>query len=162
MEHLSKEEIAWIAGIYEGEGSCSLNKGRAFSVSIVMTDIDIMDRFFALVKVGSLSEVTNTGKGNKSYKRWSASSIDGIVFLETILSWLGERRKAKAEEAIYNWKNNRKQSVPSDTHCIHGHEFTEENTLLQAKLSYRLCRQCTRDAQTRYNHKKRGLPKSQK
>lgn len=39
------------------------------------------------------------------------------------------------------------------THCIHGHEFTDENTLAQP--SGRLCRECKRVASIEYRQRKK-------
>lgn len=42
----------------------------------------------------------------------------------------------------------------SKTHCVHGHEFTPENTIRRG--SYRACRECGRRAVRAYMRKKRG------
>ncbi len=47
-----------------------------------------------------------------------------------------------------------RQPAQSATHCIHGHEFTAENTIRRGYLA-RQCRECGRIAQRKYNQKKR-------
>ncbi len=41
------------------------------------------------------------------------------------------------------------------THCIHGHEFTTENTILRSSGS-RTCRECNRAMSRNYQRRKRG------
>lgn len=42
------------------------------------------------------------------------------------------------------------------THCPQGHEYTEENTYV-SKRGSRTCRTCQKEAQVRYQNKKKGL-----
>ncbi len=43
------------------------------------------------------------------------------------------------------------------THCIHGHEFTPENTIHPKHLPHgRLCRECKRANQRRYHHARKA------
>lgn len=41
------------------------------------------------------------------------------------------------------------------THCVHGHEYTEANTLLNSE-GWRYCRTCNREAARRYWRRKNG------
>lgn len=157
MNDLTEAEVAWLAGIYEGEGSCAISKtGRAINVTVTMTDFDIIERLHALTGLGSVSGPFARGD-NKPYKTWQVSSIDAVTFLETIKPWLGMRREARAVEAIDNWRNNRTQSVPSDTHCIHGHEFTPENTYVyrdkRNRSHGRSCKTCIAVAAKKWRDK---------
>jgi len=49
--------------------------------------------------------------------------------------------------------SRRKEWARTRTHCFRGHEFTSENILI--KKRQRSCRQCERDANTRYRQRKR-------
>jgi hypothetical protein len=42
------------------------------------------------------------------------------------------------------------------THCVHGHEFTSENTLLKGRRRWRICRTCRRIDAARRQAKKRS------
>ncbi len=45
------------------------------------------------------------------------------------------------------------------THCIHGHEYTPENTYVSpGRPGSRECRKCNRDATARWTAKRRGAP----
>lgn len=48
-----------------------------------------------------------------------------------------------------NWRR------AATTHCVHGHEYTPENTLLNG-YGWRYCRECNREAARRYQAKLRG------
>lgn len=58
-------------------------------------------------------------------------------------------------EAVTNAVNIARGARGSQTHCKHGHEFTEENTYF-AERGERVCRTCNRDRQRRYVARKSG------
>lgn len=153
MNDLTESEIAWLAGLYEGEGNCHIGKGRLITVSIRMTDFDIIDRLAILTGVGQLlGPYDNNRKDRgpcKPIKRWNANGGDAVDFLEVIRPWLGQRRGERADQAIHNWKTNRGRADSRDTHCIHGHEYTEE-TVYTYKDGGRGCRICRREAGRKY------------
>jgi hypothetical protein len=120
---MNEAEVAWLAGIYEGEGSCTITTGRAIRVEIVMTDQDIVNRVQALTGFGSVNTLAQRNEKYKTAYRWSIGSIGAVTFLQTILPWLGERRSERAKNAIDNWTNNKKQSSKGDSECIHGHAY---------------------------------------
>jgi len=150
LKDLTEAQVAWLAGIYEGEGSCSIQgTGRAFAVTITMTDGDIINRVFELTGIGSVRTFQR-----KEYKRcyiWAVSSINAVNFLETILEWLGERRASKAKEAINNWKVNKKQASKNDTMCIRGHSFDPPNK----RNKNGTCYTCALGWRAKYRAKKR-------
>lgn len=41
------------------------------------------------------------------------------------------------------------QILPRITHCVNGHEYTEENTYYNARGKYRQCRKCDKDGKRR-------------
>ncbi len=47
-----------------------------------------------------------------------------------------------------------RQPAQSKTHCLHGHEFTDENTIRRG-FRARQCRECGRISQRKYQSKKR-------
>ncbi len=151
MNELAPEQAAWLAGIYEGEGSCAITKGRAIRVEIVMTDRDIIERVSALTGLGSVRSVAQRSRDYKSAWRWSIGSHDAVVFLQAILPWLGSRRAARAEEAIENWTTNKKQSSTGDTTCINGHDYNAPNN---KRTKYGTCHLCNLEASRRYRQKR--------
>lgn len=151
MKELTPAEVAWLAGIYEGEGTCSITRGRAIRVEIVMTDQDIVDRIQDLTGLGSVRSLSLRGEKHKQAWRWSIGSADAVAFLEAIMLWLGERRKGRAIAAITNWKTNRKQSTSSDTECVRGHVY---DGVHNRRTKYGTCHLCNLEASRRYREKK--------
>jgi hypothetical protein len=152
LKELTDTQVAWLAGIYEGEGSCSIQKkGRAFAVSVMMADEDIVNRIFNLTGIGSVNICRHKNPEHKLYHRWSVSSIGAVEFLEKIIDWLGCRRSEKAKEAINNWRTNRKSATRNDASCIYGHSFDPPNK----RNKNGSCYLCSLAARGRWRDKKR-------
>lgn len=112
----SNEEIAWLAGIFEGEGSWS---GTQLALS--MTDRDIVERVAALLgskvngpyetrrRVGPDEYVSTRRDGKGSYKpAWRttmrrAETLSALV--PRLWPWLGSRRRAQILERLpgFGW-----------------------------------------------------------
>jgi len=102
----STYDIAWAAGLFEGEGSiscypikCRVNSIRT-DVSLASTDKDVIDKFCQIVGAGDV-------KGPREYPRrkpiyyWQVQNFrDCMYVLGQIYDYLGERRKAKADEML--------------------------------------------------------------
>lgn len=97
------QEWAWAAGLYEGEGSVTKGKhGTTYTVSMGMTDEDIVHRFHQIIGCGKVyGPYQPKRKGSKLFWRWSVSDKEGTLrFAERILKWLGPRRQAQLEPAL--------------------------------------------------------------
>lgn len=63
-------------------------------------------------------------------------------------------------EVVTGWENTRRGRSFSavnaaKTHCVNGHEFTEENTVIRAQRGWRSCRTCQREYKARNRAKQR-------
>ncbi len=154
MNELTQTEIAWLAGIYEGEGSCAITDGRAIRVEVVMTDKDVVEQIQFLTGLGSVSSLAPRGENHKPAFRWSIGSINAVEFLTAILPWLGERRASRAKDAIENWNSNKRQSTANDVACINGHFYDQPGN---RRTKYGTCHMCNLAASARYRQKKRLL-----
>jgi intein/homing endonuclease len=150
---MNESEIAWLAGIYEGEGSCAITNGRAIRVEIVMTDRDVMDRIQSITGLGSIHIVPARGKKHKEAYRWSIGSFEAVQFLLMIAPWLGERRAARAQKAIDNWNTNKRQSTKGDTQCVKGHAYDAPDN---RRTKYGTCHLCNLEASRRYRERIRA------
>ena len=91
-------DIAWLAGLLEGEGYFALNRGKYPTITLSMTDEDIV------VKAASLMGA----KINRSGNLWIAH-INGayaIQWMMTLYSLLGKRRRERVFEVIRYWKEH--------------------------------------------------------
>lgn len=102
----SVKEIAWVAGILEGEGTFSLIRGRLPSVSLSMSDSDIIERVRVLVDPTRLISVTadQPRKDNKPRYTVTLNGTRAIQWIMTIYPLMGIRRKARIRHLLEVWK----------------------------------------------------------
>jgi len=87
-------EVAWAAGVYEGEGTCR-NAGktkRGIMISVTQKDPEILHRLRDLFG----GSVRDNGTGNGIHV-WDACGDRARVFLGMIYEWLSARRKTQVD-----------------------------------------------------------------
>ena len=88
-------DIAWAAGIYEGEGTCSVGGGgKSFSVAVTQKDPELLRRLCRLFG-GYILRPTPDG-----CSRWLLSGIRGAGFAFTIFGFLTARRRLQVKIAL--------------------------------------------------------------
>lgn len=105
------ENIAWAAGLFEGEGTFTIKrKGeyRTCYVAVSMSDEDIIERFAQIMRPlhdGAVrAHQHSTRPHTKTMYTWSCTRLDGYMDIcETFLPWLGTRRKAQALAVLVEW-----------------------------------------------------------
>jgi hypothetical protein len=107
MNKMTAAETAWVAGVFEGEGTFTYRTysgtGRnQITLRIVMTDLDVIERLHTLTGVGNLygpytsKQLKQDGTKRKSSYHWAITTQSDVIALGNALyPWLGERRKAK-------------------------------------------------------------------
>jgi len=100
-------DLAWAAGIFEGEGCIYQYRGRGYQyprLKVGMTDEDIVRRFHEIVGCGSVTRFNSPAhekRGNKPVWVWTAGRTEDVARVAGMLwPWLGERRRAKAVEVL--------------------------------------------------------------
>lgn len=96
-------QLAWAAGLFEGEGCFSFSDSRVRQVSAAlnMTDEDIVRRFRAIVGFGAIYEVAPQKSHWKKQWRWRASTFEQVqALMAAFWPWLGVRRRARAIEVL--------------------------------------------------------------
>lgn len=145
---MNRDELIWASGLFEGEGSFSLSKAtRGFAypaAALNMTDEDSVRRFHEALGVGHVYGPYDKGPHKPSWL-WKAGIFEEVQFVVAALwSGLGSRRRSRASEVLAA------ATLPYiQTHCKHGHEFTEENTRITTE-GWRVCRACGRESTRRY------------
>jgi hypothetical protein len=103
---MSESEVAWAAGLFEGEGTVFYSLKSGYSVSLASTDLDVVERFAAVVGFGRVSDARRpSGATSKSHWRdvyeWRATRRAHVEQLHALIGdYLGNRRTAKFEEVL--------------------------------------------------------------
>lgn len=102
------EEIAWAAGLFEGEGSVSISHrggnytsvvGAAYPVIVLqMTDEDVVERFHRIIGCGFVRS-RDPGVGRKTIYRWQTKSNSEVAtVIDALYEHMGARRRARMDE----------------------------------------------------------------
>lgn len=106
---ISIKDIAWVAGLLEGEGCFYIQENTPVIV-IDMTDLDIVEKWKSISK-GEQKIHTRVYPPEKQPRKPAYSfQIRGtlaIQWIMTIYPLMGLRRKAKIREILHHWKNLR-------------------------------------------------------
>jgi hypothetical protein len=98
----SSEEIAWAAGLFEGEGCIShmqRGSGLDLQIALAMTDEEVVRRFDAVVDRGRVYGPylpPSHGSRRKQFWRWAARGDTAHDVLDLIGPWLMSRRSEQA------------------------------------------------------------------
>lgn len=104
----SEAEIAWLAGILEGEGSfwmlTSHVSGKQYrypKIAVTMTDRDVIEGVAALIG-GSVYSVppSRSQPDRLPAFRAQASGANAAEWMRLLHPWLGARRRAKIDEVL--------------------------------------------------------------
>lgn len=121
---VGKNNIAWLAGLLEGEGSfiCTPRKGKRgyrICVCLTMNDEDVVRRACQVAKVGYVTYVKSR---NRWY--WSIQAAGPAVnLMKLLLPFMGNRRSEKILTILKVWN-----TLPRN-HCRKGlHEMSRKNT----------------------------------
>ena len=91
------EEVAWAAGLFEGEGCLTVTDGQPV-MRLTSTDEDSPHRFYEIVGAGKVYGPYNQGPPRKPNWVWVAYAIDALLTIQLLSPWLGNRRRARAAE----------------------------------------------------------------
>ena len=103
---MQREDYAWAAGLFEGEGSFCLASARRTqpNATLSMCDEGTVKRFHEVIGCGQFyGPWQNKGKGQNGapYWRWSATSYENVqAALAMMWPWLSPRRRARGAEVL--------------------------------------------------------------
>jgi hypothetical protein len=96
------EQIAWAAGLFDGEGSITLS-GESLHVRMRNTDFELIERFHDVLRIGSVygpyTRDERDGYRRKPFWDWVAREEDGLDALALMWQWLSARRRDQAHAA---------------------------------------------------------------
>jgi hypothetical protein len=158
-------EIAWLAGIFEGEGSVGTSwptrTNRPYvQARIGMTDLDVLEHVQRVA--GGRLKGPYTRNRRKPMYHWNLNGWDEVERLrDLIYPWLSARRREQFDRSL-----GARPTAAYDpgargramTHCKRGHEFTPENTFVTVwrGKSMRRCLACHRIHNARQRAAKRA------
>lgn len=99
-------DVAWAAGLFEGEGSfCCyrVRNGVYLRVSLQTTDRDVLERFAEIVACGKITQIRPDPRrpDAKTIFQWQAYGDDHFRDILTLFEdQLGQRRKQRAHELL--------------------------------------------------------------
>lgn len=103
----SIKEIAWIAGLLEGEGSFGLtNNGKSPCIWLSMTDVDTVQKVRDVIDK-SKSIAISIDSRKESYKDQYKITFNGskaVAWMMTIYPLMSIRRQARIRECLNAWK----------------------------------------------------------
>src|SRR5215475_6316601 len=96
-------EIAWLAGLLEGEGSFLINRGV---IALQSTDKDIVWKMADILGVPRSRRFWQPGR-KASYKKvyyCRVAGYRGMGWMMTLYPFMGERRQATIRKCLERWK----------------------------------------------------------
>lgn len=99
-----EQEIAWAAGLFEGEGCFSHGgdpSAPRVQMRLGMCDRDVVERFARIVGVGRIAlRAAQPQKNQREFWDWGVSGDDAVALAERLLPFLGERRTRRGHETL--------------------------------------------------------------
>lgn len=108
----SEADIAWCAGLYEGEG-CVVNppKGSIY-LRVSMSDRDVLVLLRKRSGMGIISGPHKpTGIGSKPWYMWRANGREAVLLADAMYHYLGSRRKNQLTAKIELWLQRPRRKV---------------------------------------------------
>ena len=160
---INREELAWAAGFFDGEGHVGASVGRFRArtewgrrretvrrdVYLVVGQVErqVLDRFRRAVGCGAVSgpyiHPVMAKRGNEqpryAFQTARFEHIQAIVVM--LWTWLSPVKRAQAVAALTTMR----MRSTHQRECRHGHPRTPENTYVSGRGRYRSCRTCKLD-----------------
>jgi hypothetical protein len=95
---VEESEIAYLAGLLEGEGWFALSDSGHARIQLNMTDRDVVQEFARLVDSDSVLAYERPGR--KVIYRVNLVGEKAVALMNAIYPFMGERRKARIDEVL--------------------------------------------------------------
>lgn len=98
-----REELAWAAGFFDGEGSTSFIAGKNLLMAIKQKDRRNLERFLDAVGDGRIfGPYQHKGETCITY-RWAATNMRAVRAMQQIEPWLGPAKSEQFDRAREKW-----------------------------------------------------------
>lgn len=96
---MNNNELHWVAGLFEGEGTFHISQGRAISIGLTSTDMDVLQRLQSLAG-GQIYHIAKRKSHWKESWIWRMPRDESVALVEQLLPLLGERRRVRGGEYL--------------------------------------------------------------
>ena len=118
-------EIAWLAGLLEGEGSFTLRrtgKGKynTPAIDISLTDKDVLTRAAHLLgtQPSRAYKFKNSKEHHKPHYACRLAGRRAVGWMMTLFSFLGERRRQRIMGVVVEWRDKGRHPYrPQEVYC---------------------------------------------
>lgn len=165
--HQPDADLAWAAGLFEGEGCVSAYVRRNGSVQmqirLEMTDGDVVERFALIMGCGNVSIRPPQREHWLPLHSWRVYEAEKVRdCIQRLLPFLGKRRTARAQEVLRLGADVRSHNTKK-THCPQGHPLSGDNLIEEPikrgekPYTARRCRKCRRQKERERARKRLGV-----
>lgn len=151
VSNWTRENISWFSGLFEGEGSISINRDKTVRavLQITMTDEDVIRKAHNIIGVGNVTGPHGPYRPNeKPTWSWRVSRFEeSQAVMAAIYQFLGARRKARIKEVLDITSNEKPRSYGNDIKCGYGHLRTVN--AYKNDRGHWICRECTKKKEER-------------
>jgi hypothetical protein len=152
---ISTLDIAWLAGLLEGEGCFTADKRLTIRISVAMTDLDVIERARKLMKCTCKIQEYSPGacKRNKTLYRVLLNGTPAAQWAMTLYPFMGVRRQTKIRELIADWKSRYSRGSVLCRMQLHR---LEGINIITNKDGSRKCRTCYNATALRNYHERKA------
>ena len=146
----TREDLAWAAGFFDGEGCVTFNRSRgrnSIVVSIRQHHPEVLEKFARVVGVGKVSGPYKSGSGGDCWS-FQVSGFERCQFIAALLwEWLGTPKRDQFarhlndahHESWTNWRGPANLNEGDTRACRRGHPYDGNRT------KHGQCRACMRE-----------------
>ena len=155
---LNREELAWAAGFFDGEGHAGLTPNKVPVLTVANTDEALLQRFHAAVLgLGKLyGPYSRHKKNHKDYWKWQITNFEHAQAVAALLwSFLGAYKKNRYAEAVevFVTKPHKPTNWPKEF-CRCGHSMKDARISLDGSRQCRTCKQAYERAYYKRNRER--------
>ena len=117
---MSEPDWAWVAGLYEGEGTCYFHSGQRTTggwiaqirIQLAMCDEDVVNRLPEMTGMGKVYHKNLKGPRKNQWAWVVTNHVDVYMFAKTVWPWLGVRRRLQFIDNLQKFNTHFTDVVP--------------------------------------------------